>query len=284
MIRHILARIDGTERDAAVLAHALAAVRRFGAHVEALHVRFDPTDIPVATGYGAVVGIASLIETMAATADQAEAAARRAYQAWRDGNGLREAVAPDGSGEVSVGLTVATGHAAEIVARLGRLSDLIVTARPSAKDGASSLPALEAALFDAGRPVLAVSGGDGRALFGRPVIAWNGSREAARAVAGALPVLAAASHTVGVFLRPEVRRPAEADDLVRYLAWHGISAMPLHQAGTASDDASLRSALEGAGDLVVMGAYTRGVWRQAIFGGLTRTMIFEATVPVLMAH
>jgi nucleotide-binding universal stress UspA family protein len=172
------------------------------------------------------------------------------------------------------------GYESEIVARLGRLSDLILIARSGA---ASPTLALETALFDSGRPVLMVPGGAAANLFHRPLVAWNGSRQAARAVHFALPMLCQFTGCVEVFAAPESKHRTDTDELLRYLSWHGITA-----ARMSADEATGMNLLAQASaikaGLIVMGAYTHGHYRQFLFGGMTRHVIEHAAIPVLFAH
>ena len=84
--------------------------------------------------------------------------------------------------------------------------------------------ALETALFDTGRPVLMVPDRASANLFHRPLVAWNGSREAARAIGFALPFLAEFEGCVDIFAERESKHHTETKELVRYLGWHGIVA------------------------------------------------------------
>ena len=123
-------------------------------------------------------------------------------------------------------------------------------------------------------------------LVGPAVVAWNGSREASRAVACALPLLAEVGQVV-VFTEADAKATERSGaELVEYLAWHGIPAVV--RSRQAADESTGHALLEtvrsaGAG-LLVMGAYTRSRLRQLVLGGVTREVIAHAHVPVLMAH
>ena len=143
--------------------------------------------------------------------------------------------------------------------------------------------ALEAALFDTGRPVLMVPAGEPANLFHRPLIAWNGSREAARAVGFALPFLSEFSGCVDIFAAPEGKHQTDTNELVRYLGWHGIAAERI-AADEATGMSLLAQASAGRSGLIVMGAYSHGHYRQFLFGGMTRYVMEYAAIPVLFAH
>jgi len=145
----------------------------------------------------------------------------------------------------------------------------------------------EASLIHSARPVLLVKSRTGTKVGERVLIAWNGSAEATRAVAAALPVRHMA-HAVTIFTAPEsgLLDGALGEGLARYLAWHGIAA----EARVAADDGGpvgellLHEATRCSADLLVMGAYGHGRLREYILGGATRHILDEGTIPVLMTH
>jgi nucleotide-binding universal stress UspA family protein len=284
-MRCVLARVDGTKGDLAVLDGALQVARRFRGHVEALHVRFDPRDFPLVTGYGVVSDLVALTERLQQTAERMAAQARRNFEAWRDTNRVLLADRREGSTDVSVRWQEIEGTEAEVIARRGRLADLIVVARPIPESGCASQIALETALFDTSRPVLMVPEAFRADLFHRVIVAWNGSAEASSAVALTMPLLAQAQR-VGVFATIEGKHRSEAEELIAYLDWQEIKAEPVPGDPAAdSVGADLLSTAQktGAG-LIVMGAYTHGRIRQVVFGGVTSHVVQNADLPVMMAH
>jgi nucleotide-binding universal stress UspA family protein len=145
--------------------------------------------------------------------------------------------------------------------------------------------ALETALFDTCRPVLLAPAGSVTNLFHRPLIAWNGSLEAARAVGFALPFLEQSENLVGVFAERENKHRTDTDELLDYLGWHGIIAETFSLQDTRPIGARLLAQAEAIhASMIVMGAYTHGHYRQFLFGGVTRHVIDRAEVPVLLAH
>jgi nucleotide-binding universal stress UspA family protein len=146
--------------------------------------------------------------------------------------------------------------------------------------------ALETALFDTGRPVLMVPDRTEAAnLFHRPLIAWNGSLEAARAVGFALPFLCECEGGADVFVAPEQKHRTDTEELLRYLGWHGIVAerMSVESSGPIGRSLLAQASTSRAG-LLVMGAYTHGHYRQFFFGGVTRYVMEHCAIPVLLAH
>ena len=129
------------------------------------------------------------------------------------------------------------------------------------------------------------------------LIAWNASKEAARAVREALPLLARAEKVTLAIIDPDLRPAAFGDtpgaDVLAWLARHGITADTqvrqtarqglLKRPGDVGE-ALLLLAGEGGCDLVVLGAYGHSRFRETLLGGVTRTVLETMTVPVLMAH
>jgi nucleotide-binding universal stress UspA family protein len=284
-IKHVLACIDGTDNDRAVLDHALAVALRFVSHIDVLHVRFDVHGVS-AGGGDERHGDRLLDVPVERAVTEAAAHARRHFEEWQAQCGLpaQEAGAA-GPGPSTLWREI-VGYESDVVARLGRLSDMIVIARPNQRSSSSSLMALETALFDTGRPVLMVPDRPAANLFHRPLVAWNGSLEAARAVGFALPFLAESEGGVDVVAAPERKHRTETEELLRYLSAHGIVAKPAPVEDPPRPVAIglLAHASASRAGLIVMGAYTHGHYRQFFFGGVTRYVIEHAAVPVLLAH
>lgn len=181
------------------------------------------------------------------------------------------------------------GNPAAILEQHARYSDLAIFARPDDDNGESDIA--EAVLFGSGRPVLVVPPVLPRAFaFKRVTVGWNGAREAARAVSDALPLLRRADkvQVLSVASHPgETKsREIEAEDLCRHLARHGVpvSAMTETGRGMAPEDVLLNAASDAGSDLLVIGGYGHGRFREFVLGGVTRKLMRHATLPVLLAH
>lgn len=182
-----------------------------------------------------------------------------------------------------IGLVTAQAHYADLVV-LGQADP----AHPLF-DKLATLP--ETVMVDCGRPVLIVPAAGGADTVGKRVlIAWNDSREAARAVGDALPLLQAAQAVTVLTIGP-VRDFADGDDqaglnLVQHLARHDIRAEAAHiPSGLgATGDLIVSRAEELGCDLLVMGGYGHSRTRELILGGVTRDVLQHMTLPVLMSH
>ncbi|HEX9461223.1 MAG TPA: universal stress protein [Alphaproteobacteria bacterium] len=287
-LKVVLAAVTGQETDAATLGIAGAIARQFNAHIDALHVKGDPRDAIPFLGEGAS-GV--LIEQIMAAAERdagtRSGKARSAFETWRAASGIATATRPGGNA-ASVAWREETGTEEECMARFGRVSDLIIVGRPPSDDSGASIVVFETALFDTGKPVI-VAPPDlpaAAAQVGAPAtIFWTGSAEAAHAVSSALPLLAAASDVTVIASNPG-GKPTETAPLLEYLAWHGIRAHA-GQALTITPTAGselLASANRAGSTLLVMGAYTQSRLRQLIYGSVTKHVLTNASLPVLMAH
>lgn len=173
-----------------------------------------------------------------------------------------------------------------------RYCDLLVLpqydaqAQPSVND--AELPAYVA--MNSGCPVLLVPpAGSFESVGRRVLVAWNASVEATRAIRGALPLLQRADNVDVVVFDPEALPDSfgaePGADLALYLARHGIRVNVIRRKTQGEqDDALLLLVTEQDADLVVMGCYGHSRFREILLGGMTRSVLQRAPVPVLMAH
>jgi len=177
-----------------------------------------------------------------------------------------------------------SGH--DFVGSYGRVFDVIVLARPGDEWQSPSMITLESALFESGRPVLIAPPTSPRSLATNIMIAWNRSTEQARATAFAMPLLKRAERVTILTVEGATVAGPSGEELARSLAAHGIAAatMTLPASKANAGETILRKAAELGCDLIVKGAYTQSRLRQMIFGGTTRHILTNASLPVLMAH
>jgi len=179
-------------------------------------------------------------------------------------------------------------------------TDLVVLGQRDPEDAlAWGVPAdfVPAVVADSGRPVLVVPRVGHYDVIGRRVlVAWKPAREAARALATALPLLRQAEHVEVAHWREsgEARVPlADTDDsraqssaLEDWLQAHGVRARHTQQGDAHADigEQLLSLAAHVDADLLVMGCYGRSRTREWLLGGATRTVLQSMTLPVWMAH
>jgi nucleotide-binding universal stress UspA family protein len=121
-------------------------------------------------------------------------------------------------------------------------------------------------------------------------VGWNAAREAVRAVADALPLLVRAEAVEVSIVDPARHRAAHGEepgaDIARYLARHGVQ-VEVRRLSSGGEDVGrvlLSQAAALGADLVVMGAYGHSHLSEWIIGGVTRTVLHEAGLPVLMSR
>ena len=192
---------------------------------------------------------------------------------------------PDGT-RASAAFMLTSGREDEAVAQLARLADLTVVPHLDHDQDALFADALHAALFDSGRPVLIAPHRVPETIGQRVCIAWNGTAESASGVQAVLPWLTRAASVRILTATGYHRRGPEAQALADYLALHEIAAEVVNfQPVEKSVGLGLLKAADAFGaDLLAMGAYSHPRWRQTILGGVTRSVLERATLPVLMSR
>jgi len=144
-------------------------------------------------------------------------------------------------------------------------------------------------IMGSGRPVLTIPYiGFPKSIGENVVIAWDGSREASRAVHDAMPLLTKASkvHIFAAESKKQINEELIAADLAEHLARHNVNveASPSVLKDVPVGEALLSRVNDYGADLIVMGAYGHSRLREYTLGGTTRTILESMTVPVLMTH
>jgi len=180
---------------------------------------------------------------------------------------------------------------AELI-QLARATDLTVLGQyPGSNSGGATWLHPDDVMIDAGRPVLVVPYAGVVERIGRTVlIAWNGTREANRALHDALPLIVGAEAVTVMHVGAEQtdldRDRPSLERIVRHLARHGIEARAeesLHPAISVRDALLSRAADLGA-DMIVAGAYHHSRLRETLLGGVSRDLLDHMPVPLLMSH
>lgn len=276
-IKDILLLVDLGRSDSPAAKVAIDLAGRFDAHVTGLAMAVDP----IVPGFVAAPIPVELIE---AAREEALQAARGAGARFEE-----DARVAAVSREVRIGEVLMGGAPDSFVANC-RLTDLVVVGQDDPDRPEALREALiEAALFEGVAPVLVVPYIARTGLGTRRVmIAWDGSRTAARAVRAALPILATADKVSVVMVGDAAANlPGEPGaDLATFLSRHGLTVEieVIPSPGTGVADALLNHAADHDHDLLVMGGYGHSRVREFLFGGATRDILGRMTVPVLMAH
>ncbi len=181
----------------------------------------------------------------------------------------------------------------EVLTLHARYADLAIVGQvdPDGLAAADSLDVPGHVILYSGRPVIVVPFiGKFRKLAKNVLIAWNGSREAARVVNDALPLLQKAEAVTVLSLNPQKGVGQHGDlpgaDISLHLARHGVKvdAAQSFADDIAVGDMLLSRAADIGADLIVMGGYGRSRLRELVMGGASRHILQHMTVPVFMAH
>ncbi len=296
-IRVTLAPLFQSAGDEGTLEAAFAIAKRFGSHVDALFAQPDPTDaIPLFGEDTSPDTVRRLRETAIAAAEQQRLATRKIFdQACEAGSIPLANCANIAAGQPSLAWTAGqpsaawtdvVGRSDDVVARKALLSDLVVFGVSGGGGSPVFRLTLEAVLLKSRRPILLAPQKASGHLGHNVAIAWNGTAEAASALASAMPFLekAVAIHLITAATPRTVGD--SADDAANYLAWHGIGS---ERRVIAVDDRPvgavlMQEAVNIGADLLVMGGYGHHRLRERILGGVTRHVINHAGLPILMAH
>jgi nucleotide-binding universal stress UspA family protein len=272
----ILVHLDTQPRSSERLAFACQLAAQFDAHVVGLYAP-GALYIPSYALAEAGPAVRELVEKRAA--DNLRAAEQR----------FRDAAAKRGDARAE--WRAADSDAALALRLSARYADLVVAGQPQAGHERGQAALADELALSAGRPVLFIPyTGSFPAIGRRVLIAWDGGREAARAVADALPLLRGAqSVEVAVFDPPLAGGSHGAQpgaDAALYLARHGVKVTVHTQSGAGYDVGAqiLSRAADTSADLIVMGAYGHARVRELVLGGVTRTVLGAMTAPVLMSH
>ncbi len=291
-IQKVLLPLNGTSNAEAALATALLFARQFGGHIAGLHVRADSRDVAPLAGEGLS---GAMVEDMMSAAEREGSrralAVREIFDRFTAAHGVQvtDTIPPFSGnpvGTASASLVTMTGREHEVVTYRARLSDVTVVPHPDSGEEISSSETLHAILFDSGRPVV-IAPRRLPATAGRRIcIAWNGTSESTAALHHILPWAAEADAVRVLYSGDYQRRGPEARDAADYLTIHGIHA-DLVEFGDPDETvgASLLAACHDFGaDMLAMGAYSHSRLRQLILGGVTRHVLENAEIPVLMSR
>lgn len=274
----ILTYLPSAERMSALLDVALPIAAKQDAHLIGLHI------IPQVALYGAVAAQIpqDVIDRQQATMREEADVLKQAFE---------DKVASSGVLTEWRCEEARYGDLAEDIIGQALCADLIIASQETSDwfEGRGDLPAR--IVMGTGHPVLLVpAAGSFNGIGERVVVAWNQTRESARAAFDAVPLMRDAKSVRVLAVNPDngeghnVLSPS--DDLALCLSRHGITteaASTVTAELSVGDELLSRLADQGC-DLLVMGCYGHSRLRETIFGGATRHILKHMTVPVLMSH
>ena len=278
--RSLLVHLDQDAQCAQRVQLAITLARRLDCHL----VGLAPTgllDVPAS-----VAAETSLAQYSALAWDVLRDRAEKATQSFRN--------ACHAAGLKSFEAVVHEAGKAQSLARHAHCSDLALLSQPD-----PSLPGIAAArelveevVMNSARPTLVVPfAGRFDSIGESAMVAWDDSREAARAVSDALPLLRIAKQVQVVSWNEDKQAArsigARLESLHHWLMWQGVSAEVRVETtgdGVRIAEAILSRAADLSADLIVMGAYGHSRWIERVMGGATRGLLDTMTAPTLMSH
>jgi len=285
MFKDILVHLDGGPRSATRLKVAVDLARRNEAHLTGIFVVDIPgSDLFYGAGmpYAGGGSMSDMVNSLRADA---------AAHADAVGQEFRNTVRREG---LENEWRIVEGDTVELLALHARYADLTVLGQPNDEEpykGPTADAVLVNVMLSSGRPILAVPyAGQFERVGDRVLIAWNASREATRALNDAMPLLRGAKIVTVLAVNPrhgiEGHGDVPAADIALHLARHGVRAEAAHTIARdiSEGDALLSYAADIGADLIVSGGYGHSRAREMVFGGVTRTLIQEMTVPMLLSH
>jgi nucleotide-binding universal stress UspA family protein len=271
-LKSILLHLARDRRVEQTTAAAIALAKRHGARLVAASP-LPPVILPMPDG-GFIS--ADLIQKM--SAEQQASAERSAAKARTAGE----------AAGITVTTEVVEGDPVSVLSAAAVAADLVVIGQPDPDSaGGADVSFPGDLLMASSRPVLCLPyAGTFPTLGDHVLVAWNGSREAARAVADALPLLEKAATVMVVTIDDVVPGGAAPEAVAGYLKMHGIAATVrrVPSGEISAEDALLGMISDQGIDLVVMGAYGHSRTRELLFGGVTRSLLRFMTSPLLLSH
>lgn len=276
MYKDLLLEVDGSDAAMHRINYALRLAQRFDAHLTGLCL-VKALVLPPA------VGTYMTAELEAQILDDENKRAETALERFR-----KAASAQDIEFDTRIDRGTQQEHA-DIVSLHGRYADLTVIGQPDPDALATGLDPADVVMA-AGGPVMIVPHiGTPETTAERVMIAWNASRESARAVRDSMPLLEGAKSVEIVCFRPEKtgsHGELPGADIGLHLSRHGIDVDVQILEGSDIDvgNALLSHVTDRGSDLLVMGCYGHSRLREAVLGGASRTILSSMTVPVLTVH
>jgi nucleotide-binding universal stress UspA family protein len=276
--KDIVVHVDESKHCPTRIDVALRLANDHGAHVSGVYVK-QPVNLPA---YVAAQVGPEVIEVHNKLAAEAAAKAEASFTSMAEKAG------------VTAEWRVWEGAIDEVVALHARYADLTVIgqADPEGETASDAIDVPGHVVLFSGRPVLVVPYAGTFAKIGENVlVAWNASRESARAVNDAMPFLERAKSVTVLSVNPNRSGGGDLGDLPGadislHLARHGVKteAAQIFAEDVDVGDMILSRISDVGADLVVMGGYGRSRLRELVMGGASRHLLHHMTVPVVMAH
>lgn len=284
----IIVPFSGMDAELGALDAAAELAKKWNAHIEVWHIAPDPHSMAVAiySVYG--MGLTYIPDSLLLEIEKKSKAdivrAQKKFYRFARIMQLPEKATAE---EASASFHIARGRADMILRTQARLSDLVVISRGYTDRLITSDNIVADTAFHSGKPVLLMPAGKhSRSFSGKNLIAWNGSLQATRAVAAAMPFLQSGKVLITSTREKAGKFPVSAYELASYLLRHGIQAKTSVSADKDTKAAVrlLKEAKNYGADMIVMGAYSHMRTREMLLGGVTDYMLKNANLPLLLVH
>lgn len=262
-------------------AHAAAFARRWGAHLIGVHVVFAGVTLPPSTSYAgghkAIEQVIAYERRLDAAAEAARAVVGEHFQALCARLNI--------AGEFRA---IDRGKTPEEAVLDSLHSDLVIVGHPE-PHGLPDDMSPEKILLASGVPLLVVPNAwAGETIGDKILIGWNATLQSLRAVSDAMNFLVAAKSVTVLIINPIGHHRHGEDpgaDIALHLARHGahVDVEQVASDGSPVAEVILAYAVRNAADLLVVGAYSHAQLRELVLGGVTRTLLTQMPVPVLVS-
>jgi nucleotide-binding universal stress UspA family protein len=265
----VMAPLSGGEQDRRVVAGAAALAAPFDAELMCLHAPPDVADLMPWMGDGFMGGVqASAVDSIRQAAAEGAAAAKALVDACPYQNkSFRTLASPVWAG----------------LALQGRLSDVVVFDNASSRGKGPLAETFQQIVADEQRPTLVLR--EGFSVGGVVAVAWDGGKEASRAVRTAVPLLEKASSVVILSAPAAAQRQFDSNEMQAYLAGRGVKAEVQTIDGSGDPSHLLLNAAKASGaNLLVAGAFGHPRLQEFIFGGTTKTFLTSDGPSLFLSH
>lgn len=274
--RDIAVHLDGSPEDETRLAHTEALATSYTARITGIFTNLLPDPALYAGEFG-ITAIGQLVDSAKQEGDANEKRLRQRLARLAPSHELRR-------------LDAFPGLLEQAVATEARWNDLFIATCPRGDGHGRWRPLIESVMFDAGRGLyLLPPRAAPRSPIQTVLIGWTDTRQSARAVAEALPLIAQATQVHVVTVREEAHgRMGGAEviaDISAHLVRYGVEATAtVLNTDRSVTDALLAEAQRNSADLIVAGAYGHSRFREWVLGGVTADLLDTSPVPLFLAH
>ncbi|QDH17656.1 universal stress protein [Swingsia samuiensis] len=292
-IKNILLPVSHSDDLNTVASVALNFAQRFHAHLSTVIIEADPSEIAAFASENVSANLVSdIIDSAESEAQECILKIRQNFNKFITTHNVKyipsSAVGRERNQDDAITISLEALDSSEENALTwhSRLADMTLVPNLITSSNPRSSEILHAILFDSGRPLLIAPPQTPQSIGNRVAIGWNGTAEAALALRSILP-WAKTAEAVQVFVNDEYQRSGPSgESVIRYLQMHNISAS-LKTFGNVDGKVGiglLRAAEEFGADLLGMAAYSQSRLRQMFLGGVTRDILENMNMTVLMSR